>query len=585
MSKRRKDKIGKGVLVSGGVICIAVAAISFSLISGLAAQGTGDAVTVTVNAPEMAKAGDTFVASIDVDSIANFNSGQFDLSFDASVVNVTGVESGCINETAIPIGKDKWRFMDNDTIRVLPEVPGTIGVNGSGNLATIRFIVVGKGGDKSILDISKGILYNNEAEKIPAEWMDDEVIVGPVKVEVNAPKMAKAGETFVASIDVVDSIADFNAGLFDLSFDSSVVNVTDVANGSLDGETIPVDRWEFVDNNTIRVFLEVPGITGVSGAGNLATISFDVVGMGGDRSVLDISDDGMLGNTEGEAIPTEWMDDKVIVGPVKVEVNAPEMAKAGETFVASIDVVDSIADFNAGQFDLSFDSSVVNVTEVANGSFNGETIPVDKWECVDNDTIRVFLDVPGIAGVSGAGNLATISFEVVGKGGDRSVLDISDGMLGNTKAEEIPAEWMDDEVIVGPVKVEVNAPEMVKAGETFVATVDVVDSVANLNIAQFDLSFNSSVVNVTGVTNGSIDGTEIPGEWEFVDSETIRVISELPEEVGVSGSGYLATISFAAKGEEGDESVLKIANGTLANNIAEEIPAEWIEDKITLVIE
>ena len=719
MSKRRKDKIGKGVLVRGVVICIAVAAISISLISGLAAQGTGDAVTVTVNAPEMAKAGDTFVASIDVDSIANFNSGQFDLSFDASVVNVTGVESGCINETVIPIGKDKWRFMDNHTIRVLPEVPGTIGVSGSGDLAAISFTVVGKGGDKSILDISNGILYNNEAEKIPAEWMDDEVIVGPVKVEVNAPEMAKAGGTFIASVDV-DSIADFNAGLFDLSFDASVVNVTEVANGSLDGETIPVDRWEFVDNNTIRVFLEVPGITGVSGAGNLATISFDVVGMGGDRSVLDISDDGMLGNTEGEEIPTEWMDDKVIVGPVKVEVNAPkmakaggtfvasidvvdsiadfnaglfdlsfdssvvnitdvangsfngetipvdkwecvdnntirvfldvpgiagvsgagnlatisfevvgkggdrsvldisngmlgnkeaeeiptewtddkvivgpvkvevnapEMAKAGETFIASIDVVDSIADFNAGLFDLSFDSSVVNITDVANGSFNGETIPVDKWECVDNNTIRVFLDVPGIAGVSGAGNLATIRFEVVGKGGDRSVLDISNGMLGNTEAEEIPTEWTDDKVIVGPVKVEVNAPEMVKAGETFVATVDVVDSVANLNIAQFDLSFNSSVVNVTGVTNGSIDGTEIPGEWEFVDSETIRVISELPEEVGVSGSGYLATISFAAKGKEGDESVLKIANGTLANNIAEEIPAEWIEDKVTLVIE
>jgi hypothetical protein len=170
---------------------------------------------------------------------------------------------------------------------------------------------------------------------------------------------------------------------------------------------------------------------------------------------------------------------------------------------------------------------------------------------------------------------------VVGKGGDKSILDISKVILYDNEAEKIPAEGIDDEVIVGPVKVEVNAPEMVKAGETFVATVDV-DSVANLNIAQFDLSFNSSVVNVTGVTNGSIDGTEIPSAWEFVDSETIRVISELPEEVGVSGSGYLVTISFAAKGEEGDESILKIANGTLANNIAEEIPAEWIEDKVTM---
>ena len=264
---------------------------------------------------------------------------------------------------------------------------------------------------------------------------------------------------------------------------------------------------------------------------------------------------------------------------VNVNVNAPEYVVG--TFNASIDV-DSVTDFNSGQFDLAFDSSVVNVTDVADGSLDGETIPVSDWERMDNDTIRVLLEVPGIIGVNGSGNLATISFAVVGKGGDKSILDISKGILYNNEAEKIPAQWIDDEVIVGPVRLKVNAPETAKAGETFVATVDV-DSVANLNIAQFDLSFNSSVVNVTDVTNGNIDGTAIPSEWDFVDSETIRVISELPEDVGVSGSGYLATISFAVKGEEGDESVLNIANGILANNIAEEIPSEWIDDKVTLI--
>jgi hypothetical protein len=266
---------------------------------------------------------------------------------------------------------------------------------------------------------------------------------------------------------------------------------------------------------------------------------------------------------------------------VNVTVNAPKYVEG--TFNASIDV-DSVTNFNSGQFDLSFDSSVVNVTDVVDGSLDGETIPVSDWERLDKDTIRVLLEVPGIIGVNGSGNLATISFEVAGKGGDKSVLDISKGILYNNEAEKIPTEWINDEVIVGPVRVKVNAPETAKIGETFVATVDV-DSVANLNIAQFDLSFNSSVVNVTEVTNGNIDGTAIPCEWDFVDSETIRVISELPENSGVSGSGYLATINFAVKGEEGDESVLNIANGVLGNNIAEEIPAEWIDAKVTLIIE
>jgi hypothetical protein len=173
-----------------------------------------------------------------------------------------------------------------------------------------------------------------------------------------------------------------------------------------------------------------------------------VVGATGDKSVLDISN-GLLVNTKADAIPAEWINNEVTVGsmPVQVSVNAPEYVEG--TFDASI-VVDSVADFNSGQFDLSFDSSVVTVTDVADGSLGGETIPVSAWACVDNDTIRVILDVSGIAGINGSGNLATITFAVVGKTGAKSVLDISNGLLVNTEAESIPAEWIDDEVIVGP---------------------------------------------------------------------------------------------------------------------------------------
>jgi glutamate synthase domain-containing protein 3 len=309
MSERRKDKTEKSVLVKGAVICIAIAAISFSLIPGLAAQGTGDTVNVTVNAPEYVVG--TFNASLDVGSVADFNSGQFDLAFDSSVVNVTDVADGRLNGETIPVSD--WERLDNDTIRVILDVSGIAGVNGSGNLATITFAVVGAVGDKSALDISNGLLVNTEAEAILAEWISDEVTVGtmPVQVSVNAPEYVEG--TFDASIDV-DSVTNFNAGQFDLAFDSSVVNVTDVVDGSLDGATIPVSDWDRLDNDTIRVIMDVSGIAGVNGSGNLATISFTVLGKAGAKSVLDISD-GLLVNTEAEAIPAEWIDDEVIVGP------------------------------------------------------------------------------------------------------------------------------------------------------------------------------------------------------------------------------------------------------------------------------
>ena len=138
------------------------------------------------------------------------------------------------------------------------------------------------------------------------------------------------------------------------------------------------------------------------------------------------------------------------------------------------------------------------------------------------------------------------------------------------------------------VTVTVNAPESVEKGETFDVTIDV-DGVTEFNGAQFDLSFDSKVVEVKNVTEGSIDGEEIPVDvWDHVDSDTIRVMPMLAEDIGVNGSGYLAKIRFDVKGKEGDESVLDIDNGVLYSNIvgadwtAEEILANWVDDKIII---
>jgi hypothetical protein len=503
---------------------------------------------------------------IDVDSITCFNSGQFDLSFDSDVVNVTEVANGSLKGEVIPM--DRWEFVDGDTISVFLNVPGVAGVNGSGSLATICFAVVGMGGDRG--------------EAILATWIEDEVIVGPVKVEVNAPELVCAGGTFTATIDVLEDVANFNMALFNLTFDSSVVKVTNVTDGSMDGTAIPITTWDSIDSNTIKVMCELSGVTGVNGSGNLATINFAVLGIGGDRCVLEISD-AMLANNKAEEIPTTLVNDEIIVGPVNVEVNAPELVDAGGTFTATIDVVDAVANFNMALFDLTFDSSVVNVTDVTAGSLDGTAVPITTWEFIDSNTIKVMCELSGVTGVNGSGNLATIRFEVLGLGGDRCVLGIANGMLANNEADEIPAVLLDDKVVVGPVEVEVNAPELVDVGGTFTATIDVLEDVANFNMALFDLTFDSSAVNVTDVAEGSLDGTAVPiTTWEFIDSNTIRVMCELSGLTGVNGSGNLATISFDVVGKSGDKSVLELSNGMLANNEAEEIPTEWVADEVTL---
>jgi hypothetical protein len=229
---------------------------------------------------------------------------------------------------------------------------------------------------------------------------------------------------------------------------------------------------------------------------------------------------------------------------------------------------------NSGQFDLTFDSSVVNVTNVTAGDIGGKAIPIDgNWRFMDNDTIRVLFKLSGADGVSGTGSLATIEFVRVGSQSDVSVLDISNGALSDTEADEIPATWADSGVAIG-VTVAVNAPEVTT--DAFTATVDV-ENILNMNGGQFDLTFDSSVVNVTDVTAGDIGGTAIPiVDMRFMD-DTIRVLFKLSGADGVSGTGSLASVSFEVTGASGDTSNLSISDGLLADTAADEIPAIWID--------
>jgi hypothetical protein len=522
-------------------------------------------VPVTVNAPEVIT--EAFTATVDVEDISNMNSGQFDLSFDPGVVNVTNVSSGEIGGTEVPVAL--WRFIDADTIRVIFKLSGVNGTSGSGSVATIEFAVPGSQSDTCTLDITDGILVDTAADEIPATWADSEVAIG-VPVAVNAPEVII--EAFTATVDVED-ISNMNSGQFDLTFDPGVVNVTNVSSGEISGTAIPIVDWRFMDTDTIRVIFKLSGVNGTSGSGSVATIDFARVGSQSDACALDITD-GTLVDTAADAIPATWADSEVAIG-VSVTVNAPEVII--EAFTATIDVED-ILNINSGQFDLTFDPGVVNVTNVSSGEISGTEIPIVDWRFMDVDTIRVIFKLSGVDGVGGSGSVATIDFARVGSQSDACALDIA-GTLVDTVADAIPATWADANVAIG-VPVTVSAPETVS--DTFAATVDVED-ISNINSGQFDLTFDSGVVNVTNVSSGDVSGTEIPiVDWRFMDADTIRVLFKLSGADGVSGSGSVATIEFAVSGSQGDTSVLDISDGALSDTGAGGIPAVWIDGGVTV---
>ena len=527
---------------------------------------------VCVSAPDVVSG--AFNAMIDICNVTDLDSGQFDLSFDPGVVNVTGVSAGTIDGECIPI--DSWGFIDTDTIRVLFNYVGLVGISGSGQIVTISFGITGSQGDTSVLYVSDGLLVDTESNEISALWSDCDIAIG-VPVTVNAPEVVSiASGVFNATIEIED-VTDLHRGQLDISFDPGVVNVTDVNAGTIGGTTVPIACWRFMDADTIRVIFKLPDDAGMSGSGYMARVDFTVTGSQGDVGVLDISD-GKLTDTEGEEIPAIWLDDAVIIA-VPVTVNAPPVVSG--VFNATIEIEDVLC-MNGGQFDLIYDPDVLKVLNVEPGDIDGTEIPIvmtRRFEDDDHARYRILFYLPGVRGVSGSGYVAKINFELTGSQGDTSVLDLTDGILADTEGAVIPAVWIDDCVTIG-VPVTVNAPPVVSG--TFNATIDI-ENVTYLDCGQFELSFDSSVVNVTGVSAGNISGTAVPIDWwVFGCDGSIRMLFNLPRFTGVSGSGQIATIGFETTGSEG-YSVLDLSDGVLVDNRADEIPAIWTHDEVTVI--
>ena len=124
--------------------------------------------------------------------------------------------------------------------------------------------------------------------------------------------------------------------------------------------------------------------------------------------------------------------------------------------------------------------------------------------------------------------------------------------------------------------VSLSTPELVK-GNTVYATVNI-ENVENIDVGQFDLSFNPDVLKVVGVENGSIGEKVVPVKWNSVDSKTVIVVFNLEGATGASGSGQLAKIGLEVIGDgEGD---LRISNGLLGNTEAKGIDANWGSSKV-----
>ena len=136
---------------------------------------------------------------------------------------------------------------------------------------------------------------------------------------------------------------------------------------------------------------------------------------------------------------------------IQVSISAADEVAPDTDFTATVDM-SQVENFDACNYDVSFDSIVLRLDNVTSGDIGGTVIPVDMWSEISPGTVRIIQNVSGLSGVSGSGYLAVLHFHVIGSIGDSSNIELSNGVLSSNLAEEILATWIGDSVDVVSVE-------------------------------------------------------------------------------------------------------------------------------------
>lgn len=124
-------------------------------------------------------------------------------------------------------------------------------------------------------------------------------------------------------------------------------------------------------------------------------------------------------------------------------------------------------------------------------------------------------------------------------------------------------------------QITLNAPEKVEVGQSFDVNLQI-DAVTNFDAGQFDILFNPAAMELQLVSGGNINGIAIPvAIINMLEPGKLRVVLNVPDLPGVSGTGYLAKVKFKVLQASEDPSPIAIENGFINDNQAVEIPSSW----------
>lgn len=126
-----------------------------------------------------------------------------------------------------------------------------------------------------------------------------------------------------------------------------------------------------------------------------------------------------------------------------IKIGLPAQIKAGEEFIAVVNI-SQVKYFNAANYDVKFDSTVLKLQKIEDGQIGEQIIGVSMWREIEPGHIRVIHDLSGVSGASGSGSLAKITFKCLRE--TSTTISFDSGVLSNIYAQEIVAAWIPEPI-------------------------------------------------------------------------------------------------------------------------------------------
>ncbi len=171
---------------------------------------------------------------------------------------------------------------------------------------------------------------------------------------------------------------------FDLSFKPDVVKVSDVEDGKIGGEDVPIFMWRLNPDKDamMRVIAHMPIGKGVSGSGYVAEIKFEVKGEEGEKSELSLM--GYLVNTSDNEIFANWYGAEVTIGVEEEEEEEEEEVEVtpGSSNITAWEPAETVVGNVVGEsraFNITVDQTAdiswqINGTEVQTNESTREAV-------------------------------------------------------------------------------------------------------------------------------------------------------------------------------------------------------------------